>query len=490
MLSRLFARISKIKRIEYYLLALIIIGGFGARLYKINNPIADWHSFRQADTASVSRIYVEEGINLLFPRYHDVSSTQSRNYNPQGYRFVEFPLYNAAHALLAKTFGLFSLEVWGRLTSIFFWVGSTLVVFALGVRFIGRFGGVLSAFFYSFLPYNIYFTRVILPEPAAIFFGLLGLWLFVLFIDNKKDLALWLSGLSFAVALLIKPFMGFYLVPAGYLLFKSYPLKTILKTPNVLIRYLVFACLIIVPFGLWRIWINKFPAGVPDYLWMFNGDGIRFRPAFWKWIFGERLTGLILGFWGIVLFVLGLISPKSKSGFINFFLLGMFAYVAVFATVNVRHDYYQLIAVPTICLAVSRGFIYLWETREFGRLGAKLLAVFSVFIMFVAGAVGVKEFYKINHPEIIEAGEAIDAIAPKDAMLIAPYNGDTAFLYQTKRRGWPVIDTSVDEIIQRGADYYVTVSLGDADTSMITGRFEVIKRTNTYLIVDLHKPKK
>ena len=53
------------KKVEYFLFSLILILGFVVRLYKINNPVADWHSWRQADTASVTRIYVQNGINLL-----------------------------------------------------------------------------------------------------------------------------------------------------------------------------------------------------------------------------------------------------------------------------------------------------------------------------------------------------------------------------------------------------------------------------------------
>ena len=86
------------------------------------------------------------------------------------------------------------------------------------------------------------------------------------------------------------------------------------------------------------------------------------------------------------------------------------------------------------------------------------------------------------------AGQAIDSIAPKDALVIAPYNGDTAFLYQTKRKGWPVIDTSLETLIKRGADYYVSVSLHDTDTLMVEESYEVIEKTNDYVIIDLNKP--
>ena len=59
---------------EYIILTIIIIIAFVARLYRINNPIADWHSWRQADTSAVTRRYVSEGVNLLYPKYDDLSS--------------------------------------------------------------------------------------------------------------------------------------------------------------------------------------------------------------------------------------------------------------------------------------------------------------------------------------------------------------------------------------------------------------------------------
>ena len=82
---------------EKVLLVAILIVGFIVRLYKINSPIADWHSFRQADTAAVARVYLEKGINLLEPTYYDISRVQSGHFNPIGYRFFEFPIFPLLH---------------------------------------------------------------------------------------------------------------------------------------------------------------------------------------------------------------------------------------------------------------------------------------------------------------------------------------------------------------------------------------------------------
>ncbi len=478
------------KLFEYLLLSIILVLGFCVRLYKINNPIADWHSWRQADTASVTRNFVENGIDVLHPTYHDISSIQTGIFNPKGYRFVEFPVYNIIHAGIYKTFPQLSLEIWGRLVSVISAVLSSLFLYLIGKRIINKWGGLLSAFFYSFIPFNIYFTRVILPEPLSVTFAVISIWLFIKFIDDDSDLSLYFSGVFMSLAMLVKPFFGFYLIPMSYIAINKFGFKKIFADKKLLTKTFVFLILTMMPLIIWRAWVSKYPEGVPFFAWAFNGDMIRFRPAFWYWIFGERLGHLILGSLGLIPFVFGILNTKTKNLFIQFFLLGMFAYVTVVATASVRHDYYQIITIPAIALALASGSVYLWSKSEFNRLGTRILLAFAVFVMLVTGFSQIKPNYAVNHPEIMEAGHAVDTLTPKDSLVVAPYNGDTAFLYQTHRWGWPAIDDSIDHIIEKGADYYVSVDLGSPDTKMIEARFKTIKKTNNYILVDLNNPLK
>lgn len=467
---------------EYFWLSLIVILGFFARLYKIDNPVADWHSWRQADTASVTRLYVADGIDFFHPRYHDISSVASGYQNPQGWRFVEFPIFNAIHAWFAENFPQLSLEIWGRLIAISSSIGSIFFIYLLGKRFLGRVGGILSAFFFAFLPFNIYFSRVILPEPFAVFLGLMAIWFFVRWIDDKGDLNLLLSGIFFALGLLIKPFVIFYGVPMFYLAFSKFGVKA-LSHP----RLWMFAISVFIPFFAWRAWMNQYPQGIPFWSWAFNGDGIRFRPSFWRWIFGERLGVLILGTWGLIPFVFGILS-KTKNRFAWFphsFALGMFFYVSTFATASVRHDYYQTFVIPAVALLLAHGSLTLWNTRAFNRIAARFLLVVSILFAISFSWFEIREFYKINHPEILRAGEAVDRILPSDALVIAPYNGDTAFLYQTKRRGWPYVTLPIEEMIKRlGSQYFVSVNF-DKQTQEIMEKYEVLEKTNEFVIVKL-----
>lgn len=473
---------------NYFVLFVILLLAFGARLYKVTNPVADWHSWRQADTASVTRIYLERGIDLLHPRYHDISYLQSGKFNPQGFRFVEFPIYNALHAVLVKSFPFLSLEVWGRVLSIVASLFSTVFVFILGRRFLGERGGLISAFFFAFLPFNIYFSRVILPEPMAVAFALLSLVLFVKWFDLDSRFFLFSSGFFFSLAMLVKPYVIFYAIPMVWLTLKKFNFEFGRVFKN---RELWgFAAIVLTPVVLWRVWMIRFPEGIPFYKWVFNSDGIRFRPSFWRWIFGERVGRLILGGWGIFVFVGGL-ATKGKSrecGFVLAFILSSFVYVAIVASANVRHDYYQTLIIPAVSLVLARGVIYLWEIRE--GFYQPLLRLF----ILICGAWGllfswyeIRELYKVNHPEIIRAGEALDKIAPKDALVVAPYNGDTAFLYHTKRSGWPYQTNSIEELVSNGANYYVSVNLNDPQTQDVMRKYEIPLQTEEYVIVDLGK---
>jgi hypothetical protein len=520
-LNYLLTRVKDVKNIEYVLLLVILVGAFAVRLYKIDVPLADWHSWRQSDTASVSRIYIDQGIDILTPKYYDISAIQTGLPNPEGYRFVEFPFFNIFHAILAKNIPLSGFanpfEVWGRFISIICALITCVFLFLLGKRVIGAIGGIWAAGFYAFLPYNIFFTRVILPEPMTAMTATIALYYFVKFADTEKRSHLFISATFFACAILLKPYIAFYGVPMLYLAIEKYGFKNLFKNKLLLSA----AAIVIIPFLLWRYRLQMHPEGIPFYKWAFNGDKIRFKPAFWNWIFGERFGRLILGVWGLIPAVMGILVPldslsesrhagldpvsASNSGagkrqvagqarnddrykwFIQYCLLGVFLYVSIVATANVRHDYYQAITVPLVCLALASGSLFLWEAKMFNKWISRGILILSIGVMLIVSSLQVREYYKIDHPEIIEAGIAADALLPKDALVIAPYNGDTAFLYQTKRRGWPFVELPIPELIAKGAHYWVSVNFGDPQTQEVMNEYTVIQQTPSYVIVDLTK---
>jgi len=163
----------------------------------------------------------------------------------------------------------------------------------------------------------------------------------------------------------------------------------------------------------------------------------------------------------------------------------MFFYVSIVASANVKHDYYQTIAIPAIVLGLALGIKSMWEAEFFNKIVSRGVLIFSALMMLNVSAYQIKGFYSINRPEIIEAGKEVDSIIPEDSLVIAPYNGDTAFLYQTNRWGWPVVDRPIDELIEKGAGYFVSVDLNHPQTVEFEERFELVKKTENYIILKL-----
>lgn len=479
-------KIIKLFSTQYFWLAIILLLAFFIRLYKIDSPIADWHSWRQADTASVTRNFIKLGFNPFYTKYDDMSGVAENPIaNPNTYRFVEFPVYNMAVYPFYLLFGVD--EKLHRLVSVLFSLGSIVFLYLICRRYLTVFTSFLAAAIFALLPFSVFFSRTTLPEPTFLFFAL-G---FVYFLDRwtwEKKANLAIAGFIFmATAFLIKPWAIFFYLPVLFSVFvqnrKIWPLT---------FKFLTYSALAIIPFLLWRLWILQSPEGIPASNWLMNGDGIRLRPAFWWWILSERIGREILGVTGAFLFFLGLITRPNKNYFLHLWALSLFLYFIVFATGNVRHDYYQYIFTPIASVFVSLGFVSLIKGAEslIPRIWTITLALLFLSLTFYFTWTQVKELYKINNPPIVAAGVFADKILPKDTYVLAPYNGDTAFLYQINRPGFPVSALPIKDLVAEfGINYFISVNY-DNKTNWVIRHFEVLEKNPNFVIADLTKLKK
>lgn len=485
------------KKLEFFLLAVVLIGAFAVRLYRFDNPIADWHSWRQADTSSVSRNFVKHGFDVLHPRYDDISKIQTGVPNPEGYRFVEFPIYNALQAGAFVVFDFLSLEEWGRLVTIIFSLSGVAFLYLIVRRKSDSVVALLAAFFYAFLPFSIYFGRTILPDPAVATTTLAGIYFFDLWIEksikykvlsSKYLMFFGLAAVLTASALLLKPFAIFFMLPMVYLAYQHFGFAMVRRW-----QLWAFFTISILPLVFWRIWIMQYPEGIPMATWLFNDGNIRFKGAYFYWIFADRIGRLILGYWGVALFVLGVLITSNKQAlkkygwFFYSFLLSSLLYVFVIAKGNVQHDYYQILILPTLVIFLGLGARFLLHPPQelilpvVGRVVLFVCIVFS--LMF--GWYFVRDYFNVNNRVIIEAGQTADRLLPKDAIVVAPYGGDTTLLYYINRKGWPVFNNSIENFLKKGVTHMVIVNPTESDFTGFGQDFEVVSATDMYLILKL-----
>src|SRR3989344_4597019 len=447
-------------RREIIALFLILFFGFLVRLYKFSAPIADWHAWRQADTSSVSRNFIKFGFDLLNPRFDELSNVPSGVHeNPQGYRFVEFPIYNVAQAGFFKFFGILTIEEWGRLVTIFSSLLSSVFLYLILRKHLNSRAGLFVAFFFTFIPFNIYFGRTILPDQTTVTAFLGAIYFFDRW--NDRDYPVnwdFIFTLVFtAAALLLKPFTIFFLLPMVYLAYEKNGFN-FLKNK----RLWFFAVLSILPFVFWRLWMLQYPGGIPQSGWLLNGNNIRFKGEFFHWIFAERISKLILGYWGLPLLIMGVLLklPKKNYLFFLYFLISSLLYLVVIATGNVQHDYYQILIMPSIAIYLALGTHFLWDNKSNIYLPlSRGIFFLCVLFMLSFGWFNIRAFYNIDHYELIRAGKIIDNLIPKEAKVIVPMSGgDTTALYFMDRQGWSSFEKPLPQLFRMGADYMVIIN--------------------------------
>ena len=148
------------------------------------------------------------------------------------------------------------------------------------------------------LPFSVYYSRVVLPDPLMITLTLSGSYYFVKATRQPNLAHFFLSSTLLAFALLVKPYAIFYFLPLVWLGLLTWGFKLLLKPSTYIFLITVFAPLI-----LWRLWIQQFPEGIPSNLWLYNYMNIRLRPAWWRWLFTNGSL-LILGAFGLLPFSL------------------------------------------------------------------------------------------------------------------------------------------------------------------------------------------
>ncbi len=476
-------------KLKTAILILIFFLGFIVRLYRFEEPVADWHSFRQSDTAAVSQIFVNEGYNLLYPKYFDISNVQSGLDNPKGYRFVEFPIYNFFQALLFKSIGLISLDQWGRLLNITLSLVTGLVIYLLVRKYFNKIAAVASLAAFLFLPFSIFYSRVILPDILMTTSIMLGIYFFDRHLEKHKvkgqKIVFYLLSLLFvSLAFLVKPFALFFTLPLIFLAYKKFGLRMFFKW-----HLYVFAFICILPLYFWRNWISQFPEGIPASAWLFNGNDIRFRPAFFRWIFFERVTKLILGYAGVI-FLISSFSVLYKNKNILFFAsfaVSSLIYLFVMATGNVQHDYYQILIMPTISMFFGIGVYGLYKfisSKLNNIIACAVIIVFSVGTFYFSWY-QVKDYFNINDRGMVAAGTRANEILPEDAVIIAPYDGSTTLLNLSQRRGWPIFQESIEVLILKGATYMVIANPTVNDFAGFGTQYEVVDSSDKYLILKL-----
>lgn len=476
------------KKNDILILLVITIVAIAFRLYKIDTPLADLHSWRQADTAAVARNFARDGINLMEPRYDDLTSIETGIENPKGLRFVEFPIYNAIFAFFYRYLPILPIEVYGRLTTVFFSLVLIWILYYLTLKEYSRTAAIFSASIYAVFPFFVFFSRVVLPETTALAMIFTSIFFIYVYLkrQNRNLTYLILSVIFYALALLVKPTVVFYSLAIGYLFLTTYKFDLFKKW-----QPYAFVVLGIAPFIAWRFYIMQYPEGIPasDWLIMYVNtyEGLKnifFKPAFFRWIFMERIGISILGIYMTSFFIVGIFA-KTKKYFLHSIFFSSLVYLLTFQGGNVQHEYYQTIALPGLAIMSGLGIAHIIKmsptfTNKF-LFYPTLITVFGFSFFF--SYYKVKDYY--NYPrDLTQVAKLIMTFTKPEDKIVTDRIGDTTLLYLADRKGAPAVYKEVEELKQLGYSYIVTDKKDFADNLKEKGH-EVLVENDQFSLIKI-----
>lgn len=476
---------------DILIISIILLVALVFRLYKINIPLAELHSWRQVDTASVARNFVKDGFNLLIPRYDDLSNIQSGHDNPRGLRFVEFPLYNATFAALYKLNPVIPLEIYGRLTTIFFSLIIIFIIYYLVLKEIGRLAAATSALVYAVFPFFVFFSRVVLPDTMALSLSFISIFFLYLYSSDKNKttsiIYYLLSLLSFSLGVLVKPMVIFYGLTLLYLFARKYKFGSFKK-----IQLYLFFIVSAIPFLLWREYISHYPEGVPESLWLIfitntpQGKEVIFmRPAFFRWIFFERINNLIMGGLATFILILGIVR-RVKNFFFYSILISALLFLLTFQGGNIQHEYYQILILPAIAIFTGLGLDFLFKNKKgFINQFSLTFIVLAIFALsFFFSFYEVRNYY--NYPgDITQIAKVIKTLTLPEDKIITDTTGDTTLLYLSERRGSPAPYKEFEEFKKEGYKYFITFNSEVINAKKIENKYKEVFENNKFAIFKL-----
>jgi hypothetical protein len=218
----------------------------------------------------------------------------------------------------------------------------------------------------------------------------------------------------------------------------------------------------IIPFIFWRMHISQFPEGIPGSEWLLfstnTPEGLQsvfFRPAFFRWIFFERINNIILGGFASIFVILGIISHGRRLFFLSI-LFSTLVYLFTFQGGNVQHAYYQTLILPALALLGGAGLYFMVTASQSVNLilsipTALVLATFGWLMSWYT----VSDWYDYN-PEMVSIAQAIQEHTKSDDKIITDTIGDTTLLYLADRKGAPAPYDDFAVLKEKGYEFFVT----------------------------------
>lgn len=450
---------SDLKKKHIFILGIIMVFLLIPRLYHLDvAPLENEESWRQADTESIARNFLEYDDNILRP-----------NFNYDGplpnIPALEFQVTTFIIAVLYKIFGVHYYIA--RLVPVFFYMTSAVYLFLYAKKHLGLRKAAFSLIVYGILPVNVYFSRAIMPEAAGLMFILGSFFYFDQWIDKPSWKRIIWCTVFFTLALVTKPPTVFFLFPMLYICWQKFGLDVYKQ------KELWFMALFAGSLSLgYYIFSNSaaefhFVRGITNDLLLKRIGTAFYSAEAWEF-FKSRLPETMTSY-TLYLLPLGAATIRKKDKAILVLFLSMSAEV-LFIVSTIRSAYYLIFFAIPISLLTGSFLGWLSENR-FLLPAALLLVILIGYNSYQE----LKPMYVVNE-SMREEVRLIKLLTSEDDLLVAGAI-EPCVLSLSGRRGWRFQIGIYNEVpqdpreelefyIQSGAKYFIPIQgkiYGDED---------------------------
>jgi hypothetical protein len=427
--------------------ALLVSLSVLVRLVHLNQPLEEYHGFRQTQTAITVWTFLQHGISLL---HYETPILGAPWRMP-----MEFPTFQAVACGVASL-GL-DLDLACRLTNLLFFYLAATYLYYLCRLFLPKRIGLCILCVYLYCPYDIIWSRTAMIDFASVAFALAYLYYMLRWLRRPSQVVLLLPALVCGIL--------------GYLT-KATTMPAILPT------LLIFGY-----HHLGRGIIHRhddatgehhrvvghltafaISVGLPaliGLLWVHYSDQVKAQSELTLFLTSKSLTAWNLGTlhqrlegwrWGVIIrrlwyfFPVALLLPMYHAVMrdkppVRLFILSMLAggvvLPMIFFNLYFVHTYYWIAVTPAFCTATGYGLYQLIPRRHWPanllRFGIVIVSLYELCTL----RRDLRHAYSMHYnlPQI-QVAKAIQRLTPEDGyVLISDADYDSSLLYYARRRG-------------------------------------------------------
>jgi 4-amino-4-deoxy-L-arabinose transferase-like glycosyltransferase len=418
------------------------------RLIAIDQPYIDNWSWRQSDVAAIARNFYNNGFHFAYPQIDWAGDAP-------GYVGTEFPILPFIAAITYKFLGVH--EWIGRGQAVIFFTASLPFFFLLVREIFGSAAAIWALFFYSFAPLNIFAGREFMPDVPSLGLAMIGLYLFLRWIDNNNLGSFIGAAITISLSILIKATSAVIGAPLLYLAVAvvydrrwSFQRECDGHRPRLQLLA-VFAAITLLPSVIWY-W-HAYEIAQNFYPYHFFGAGgvqIMSTVSYWKiakQIITSSLTPLLFGLALIGAFVTSpvmkafgtptrLVAVSTRrSALFHWWLAAIVASIIVVGYGN-RHQWYQLPLVPVAAAFAGAGCVFVGSKISARKMNVALSAVIGLLFGALAFFYARPLYHSPSSVALRDLGLKLDRTTQKNSLVAAADNGDPTVFYYAQRKGW------------------------------------------------------